>query len=390
MDFRLTEEQLALQETLRRYTARHYDFEARRSLASSPLGYSAEAWAQYAELGLLGLPYPEEFGGFGGNGVDVMAVMELIGQGLLLEPYVSTVVLCGGLLRDAAASTIKDALLPQIVAGKLQIALAAYEAAGRYDLAHVAATAVRDGKGWRLAGRKSVVLDAPSADYFLVSARSGGSRNEPEGISLFLVRRNAPGLTLRAFPTQSGCLAADLQLQDVAVEDDAMIGSPGQALPVIERAVDQGIAALCAEAMGIVNALNDATLKYLKTRKQFGTAIGSFQALQHRMVDMYIAAEQTRSMAIIAAIEATSDEPATRRRAISGAKAYIGQAARFVGQQAVQLHGAMGVVDELNVSHYFKRLTMIDMTFGDADHHLARFSDALRVEAARAVPGAAA
>jgi alkylation response protein AidB-like acyl-CoA dehydrogenase len=381
MDFRLTEEQLALQETLRRFIAKDYDFERRRALARSPLGYCAQAWAQYAELGLLGLPYPEEFGGLGGSGVDIMAVMELVGQGLLLEPYVSTVVLCGGLLRDAAARAIKQALLPQIASGKLQIALAAYEAAGRYELAHVASTAVRDAKGWRLTGRKSVVLDAPSADYFLLSARSSGNRTDAEGISLFLIPRDAPGLTLQAYPTQSGGRAADLHLQDVPIDDDAVIGAPGRALPVIERAVDQGIAALCAEAMGIVTALNEATLNYLKTRKQFGTVIGGFQGLQHRMADMFIAAEQTRSMAIIAAIQAAGDEPAARRRAISGAKAYIGQAARFVGQQAVQLHGAMGVVDELNVSHYFKRLTMIDMTFGDADHHLARFSDALRVEA---------
>jgi alkylation response protein AidB-like acyl-CoA dehydrogenase len=386
MDFRLTEEQLALQETLRRFIAKDYDFERRRSLARSPLGYSAEAWAQYAELGLLGLPYPEEFGGLGGSGVDIMAVMELVGQGLLLEPYVSTVVLCGGLLRDAAARATKETLLPQIAAGKLQIALAAYEAAGRYELAHVASTAVRDAKGWRLTGRKSVVLNAPSADYFLLSARSSGKRTDAEGISLFLVRRDAPGLTLQAYPTQSGGRAADLHLQDVPVDDDAVIGAPERALPVIERAVDQAIAALCAEAVGIVTALNEATLNYLKTRKQFGTVIGSFQALQHRMADMFIAAEQARSMAIIAAMQAAGDEPAARRRAISGAKAYIGQAARFVGQQAVQLHGAMGVVDELNVSHYFKRLTMIDMTFGDADHHLARFSDALRIEALGAAP----
>ena len=386
MDFRLTEEQLALQETLRRFIAKDYGFERRRSLARSSLGYSAEAWAQYADLGLLGLPYPEEFGGFDGTGVDIMAVMELVGQGLLLEPYLSTVVLCGGLLRDAAPRAIKEQLLPQIAAGRLQIALGAYEAAGRYDLAHVASSAVRDAKGWRLTGSKSVVLDAPSADYFLLSARSSGNRTDAEGISLFLVRRDAPGLTQQAYPTQSGGRAADLHLQDVPVEEGAVIGAPGRALPILERAVDQAIAALCAEAVGIVTALNEATLNYLKTRKQFGTVIGSFQALQHRMADMFIAAEQTRSMAIIAAIQAAGDEPTARRRAISGAKAYIGQAARFVGQQAVQLHGAMGVVDELNISHYFKRLTMIDMTFGDADHHLARFSDALRVEPVGVAP----
>ncbi len=381
MDFRYSDEQLALQETLQRFIARDYDFERRRALARSALGYSAEAWAQYAALGLLGLPFPEQFGGFGGNAVDVMAVMEQFGQGLLLEPFLSTVVLCGGLIRDAASDAIKKATLPQIAEGKLQLALAAYEAAGRYELAHVATTAVREATGWRISGRKTVVLDAPSADLFLVSARSSGNRTDGEGISLFLVRRDAPGLTLEPYPTQSGGRAADLQLQQVHIEDAAVIGAPERALPVIERAVDHAIAALCAEALGIVTALNQATLSYLKTRKQFGTVIGSFQVLQHRMADMFIAAEQTRSMAIIAALHGTGDEPAARRRAIAGAKAYIGQAARFVGQQAVQLHGAMGVVDDVIVSHYFKRLTMIDMTFGDADHHMARFSDGLRAAA---------
>jgi alkylation response protein AidB-like acyl-CoA dehydrogenase len=376
VDFRYSEEQLALQDTLQRFVSRDYDFERRRALARSPLGFSAEAWERYAELGLLALPFPEEFGGLGGNGVDIMAVMEQVGQGLLLEPYLSTVVLCGGLIRDAASDQIKQSMLPQIAAGKLQMALAAYEAAGRYDLAHIACTAVSAGAGWTLSGRKAVVLDAPSADYFLVSARSAGQVNDAEGVSLFLVPRGAPGVTTFPYPTQSGGRAADLQLTDVAVGPEAVIGKPGRALGIIERAVDSAIAALCAEALGIVTALNQATLNYLKTRKQFGVAIGAFQALQHRMAEMVIAAEQTRSMAIIAAVHVDADDAAKRRRAISGAKSYIGQAARFVGQQAVQLHGAMGVVDDLIVSHYFKRLTMIDMSLGDADFHLARFSDA--------------
>jgi len=379
VDFRYSEEQLALQDTLQRFITRDYDFERRRALARSPLGFSAEAWARYAELGLLALPFPEEFGGLGGSGVDVMAVMEQVGQGLLLEPYLSTVVLCGGLIRDAASEPIKRSILPQIAAGKLQLALAAYEASGRYDLARIACTAVETGGGWTLSGRKAVVLDAPSADYFLVSARSAGQVSDPEGVSLFLVPRNAAGVTTFPYPTQSGGRAADLQLTNVSPQ--AVIGMPGQALGLIERAVDAAIAALCAEALGIVTALNQATLNYLKTRKQFGVPIGAFQALQHRMAEMIIAAEQARSMAIIAAVHVDVVDVAKRRRAISGAKAYMGQAARFVGQQAVQLHGAMGVVDDLIVSHYFKRLTMIDMSLGDADFHLARFSDAPRVEA---------
>jgi alkylation response protein AidB-like acyl-CoA dehydrogenase len=379
MDFRYSEEQLALQDTLQRFISRDYDFERRRALARSPLGFSAEAWERYAELGLLALPFPEEFGGLGGSGVDVMAVMEQVGQGLLLEPYLSTVVLCGGLIRDAASEPIKRSILPQIAAGKLQMALAVYEASGRYDLAHVACTAVEAGGGWTLSGRKAVVIDAPSADYFLVSARSAGRVSDTEGVSLFLVPRDAPGVTTLPYPTQSGGRAADLELTNVSAK--AVIAIPGRALGIIERAVDSAIAALCAEALGIVMALNQATLNYLKTRKQFGVPIGAFQALQHRMAEMIIAAEQARSMAIIAAVHVDVDDVAKRRRAISGAKAYVGQAARFVGQQAVQLHGAMGMVDDVIVSHYFKRLTMIDMSLGDADFHLARFSDAPGVEA---------
>jgi alkylation response protein AidB-like acyl-CoA dehydrogenase len=374
VDFRYTEEQTALQDTLQRFIARDYDFAKRREIARSALGYSAEAWAQYAELGLLALPFPEEFGGLGGSGVDTLIVMEQIGQGLVLEPYLSTVVLCGGLIRDSASESTKKSMLTQIAAGKLKLALAAYEAAGRYDLGHVACRAARQPDGWLLSGSKTVVVDAPSADYFLVSARSSGAVAAADGVSLFLVPRDAAGLSIFAYPTQSDGQAADIKLANVRLGPDALVGAPDTALGAIERAVDGAIAALCAESLGIVTALNQATLSYLKTRKQFGVAIGNFQALQHRMAEMFIAAEQTRSMAIIAAIHATSDDVTERRRAVSGAKAYIGQSARFIGQQAVQLHGAMGVVDELNVSHYFKRLTMIDLSLGDVDFHLARFA----------------
>ena len=378
MEFNYSEEQLALQDTLQRFISRDYVFDKRRAFSASPLGYSAEAWNQYAELGLLALPFPEELGGLGGNAVDIMLVMEQFGQGLLLEPFLSTVVTCGGLLRDAAADALKQKLVPQIAAGKLKLSLAAYEAAGRYDLSFVATTAKQSGDSWRLTGRKTVVLDGASADYFLVSARSGGKTGDRDGISLFLLPRDAKGLTIAAYPTQSGARAADLLLENVAVGAEALIGEPGRALPVIERAVDRAIAALCAEAVGIINALNQATLSYLKTRKQFGVAIGTFQALKHKMADMLIAAEQARSMAIIAAVHADSEDAADRHRAVSAAKAYLGQAGRLVGQHAVQMHGGMGVVDELIVSHYFKRLTMIDLSFGDADYHLASFSETLR------------
>jgi alkylation response protein AidB-like acyl-CoA dehydrogenase len=378
MEFNYSEEQLALQDTLQRFISRDYDFDKRRKFSASSLGYSAEAWSQFAELGLLALPFPEDYGGLGGNAVDIMLVMEQFGQGLLLEPYLSTVVTCGGLIRDGASEPMKQQLLPQIAAGKVKLAFAGYEAAGRYDLSYVGCTGQESGGSLSLSGRKTVVLDGPSAEYFLVSARSSGAISDRDGISLFLVPRDAKGLTVAAYPTQSGSRAADLLLENVRVGSEALIGAPSRALPVIERAVDLSIAALCAEAVGIINALNQATLNYLKTRKQFGVAIGTFQALKHKMADMLIAAEQSRSMAIIAAVHADSQDAAERRRAISAAKAYIGQAGRLVGQHAVQMHGGMGVVDELIVSHYFKRLTMIDLTFGDADYHLASFSETLR------------
>jgi alkylation response protein AidB-like acyl-CoA dehydrogenase len=384
MEFDYTEEQLALQDTLQRFIARDYDFEKRKAILKSDLGFSSEAWQQYAELGLLALPLPEDFDGLGGNAVDIMLVMEQIGQGLIMEPYLSSVVLCAGLLSDAASLDLKRKLLPQIAAGKLKAALACYEAAGRYDLSHVACTATQKGSAWSLAGRKTVVLDGPSADYFLVAARSSGGVNDAAGVSLFLVPRGAKGLTVTGYATQIGARAADLSLQDVAVGADGLIGAAGAALPVIQHAIDRGIAALCAEAVGVMNALNKATLEYLKTRKQFGVAIGTFQALKHRMADMLIAAEQARSMAIIAAVNADSTDASERARCIAAAKAYIGKAGRLVGQQAVQLHGGMGVVDEHVVSHYFKRLTMIDLTFGDADYHLGRFSDTLSPAAAAA------
>jgi alkylation response protein AidB-like acyl-CoA dehydrogenase len=377
MEFDYTEEQLALQDTLQRFIARDYDFEKRKAILKSDLGFSPEAWKQYAELGLLALPLPEEFGGLGGNAVDIMLVMEQIGLGLIMEPYLSSVVLCGGLLRDAASQDLQQRLLPHVADGGIKLALACYEAAGRYDLSHVACTATQKAGVWSMVGRKTVVLDGPSADYFLVAARSGGKLNDAGGVSLFLVPRDAKGLTVTGYPTQIGARAADLSLNDVAVAADGLIGPLGAALPIIQRAVDRGIAALCAEAVGVMNALNKATLEYLKTRKQFGVAIGTFQALKHRMADMLIAAEQSRSMAVIAAVNADSTDPAERSRCIAAAKAYIGQAGRLIGQQAVQLHGGMGVVDEHVVSHYFKRLTMIDLTFGDADYHLGRFSDTL-------------
>lgn len=377
MDFNYNEEQLALQDTLRRFIAKDYGFEQRRALARSAEGFSRDHWRQFADLGILALPFPEDFGGLNGNAVDAMLVMEMLGRGLVLEPYLATVILAGGLIRDNGSQAQKDALLPAIAGGELLMALAHYEAGGRYELSHVATSAKPDGSGYLLNGAKAVVLGGGAADKLIVSARTSGAQNDPDGISLFLVEHKAPGLTVRSYATQDGARAAEIKLANVRVAGDALIGTPGAALPMVERAYGYAIAALCAEAVGAMAALNEVTLEYLKTRKQFGQPIGRFQALQHRMVDMVVATEQARSMATLAAVKADSADALERRRAVSAAKAYVGQSARSVGQAAVQLHGGMGVVDELNVSHYFKRLTMINATFGDADHHLGLFSDSL-------------
>ena len=371
MDFTYTEQQLALQDTLRRFIAKDYPFERRRVLAKSADGFDPAAWKAYADFGILALPFAEEFGGLEGNAVDTMLVMEMLGRGLALEPYVPTVVLCGGLIRDAGSTAHKEALLPAIAGGELKLALAHFEPGGRYELDRVAATAAATDSGWQLDGAKAVVLGAPSADKLIVSARNGA------GISLFLVDASAPGVSLRAYPTQDGARAADIKLDKVLVGADALIAPDGSGLAIVERALDYANAAHCAEAVGIMSALNEVTLEYLKTRKQFGVPIGKFQALQHRMADMVIATEQARSMATLAAVRVESRNAAERSRAVAAARAYVGTQARMVGQQAVQLHGGMGVVDELNVGHYFKRLTMIGLTFGDTDYHLGRFSDSL-------------
>jgi len=371
MDFNYTEEQTALQDTLRRFYAKDYTFEHRRALAKSADGFDREAWKTFADFGILALPFHEDFGGLNGTAVDTMLVMEILGRGLALEPYISTVVLCGGLIRDAGSTVQKEEFLPAIAGGELMLALAHCETGGRYALDHVATTAAPAGSGWKLDGTKAVALGAPSADKLIVSARDG------KGISLFLVDAKAPGVALRSYPTQDGARAADVKLSGAQVGAEALIGSAGDALPIVERAVDYANAALCAEAVGIMSALNEVTLEYLKTRKQFGVPIGKFQALQHRMADMVIATEQSRSMAIMAAVKVDSMNAAERSRAVAAAKAYIAAQARFVGQQAVQLHGGIGVTDELNVAHYFKRLTMIGLIFGDTDYHLGRFSDTL-------------
>ena len=368
MDFDLTDEQRLLKDSVDRLIADRYGFEQRKKYLAEPDGWSREAWAQYAELGLLGLPFAEQHGGFGGGAVETMIVMEAFGRGLILEPYFATVVLGGGLIRRAASPTQQAELLPRIAEGRLRLAFAHLERQSRWNLTDVATTAQQDGATWRLNGAKGVVLHGDCADRLLVTARVGAARRDREGVGLFLIDVAAPGVTRRAYLTQDGLRAAEIEF--AAAGGAVPLGEPGQALSAIEHVVDEAIAALCAEAVGVMTAMQEITLDYLKTRQQFGRPIGQFQALQHRAVDLLTAVEQARSMALFATMMSGQPDPIERRRAISAAKVQIGRSGRQVGQEAIQLHGGIGMTMEYKVGHYFKRMTMIDQMFGDADHHL--------------------
>jgi pimeloyl-CoA dehydrogenase small subunit len=371
VDFDLNEEQRILQESVTKLIADEYDFERRKAYTKEPAGYSAERWAQYAELGLLGLPFPEHLGGSGGTPVETMIVMEAFGRGLVLEPYLATVILGGGILRFAASPSQQQELIPALASGKLRLAFAYAERQSRYDLADIAATARAASGGYVLSGQKGVVLHGDSADRVIVAARTAGGQRDREGISLFLVDPRSDGVAVQGYPTVDGLRAAEITFRDVKLGSDALIGTKDQALPVIERVVDSATAAVIAEAVGAMTAMHELTVDYLKTRKQFGVAIGSFQSLQHRAVDMLVALEQARSMEYLATMMAEAPDAAERRRMISGAKVQSGRSARFIGQQAIQLHGGIGMTMEYKVGHYFKRVSMIDTLFGDADHHLA-------------------
>ena len=375
MDFDLSDEQRLLRDSVERLLADRYGFEQRQAFAKTPEGWSREIWAQYAELGLLGLPFAEEHGGFGGGPVETMIVMEAIGRGLALEPYVATVVLGGGVLRHGGSDAQRAELVPRIADGSHVLSFAHSEPGARYNLADVSATARRDGASWVLDGQKGLVLHGDSADSLIVSARTAGARRDRQGIGLFLVDAGQQGVSRRGYPTQDGQRAAEIALDGVRVSAEAVIGDPENGLPLVERVVDDAIAALAAEAVGAMAAMHELTVDYLKTRRQFGVPIGAFQALQHRAVDMLIALEQARSMAYLATMMAAEDDAPERRRAMSAAKVQIGRSGRFVGQQAVQLHGGIGMTMEYKVGHYFKRVTAIDMLFGDADEHLARLAE---------------
>ena len=370
MDFDLSEEQRLLKESLDRLIGDRYGFEQRKTYAQAPEGWSRELWAQYGELGLLGLPFAEEYGGSAGGPVETMIAMESFGRALALEPFLATVVLGGGFLRHGGTPEQCAALLPRIVDGSLTFAFAQTERHSRYDLADISTTAMRDGAAWVLDGEKGVVLHGDTAAKLIVTARIGGGRRDRDGVALFIVDSEAAGVSRRGYPTQDGLRAAEITLAGVRVGPEGVLGEPGEGLPLVERVVDEAIAALCAEAVGAMAAMHELTVDYLKTRRQFGREIGSFQILQHRAVDMLIALEQARSMAMFATMMASEEDAVERRNTLSAAKVQIGRSSRLIGQQAVQLHGGIGMTMEYKVGHYFKRVTMIDTMFGDADHHL--------------------
>jgi pimeloyl-CoA dehydrogenase small subunit len=371
MDFEFTEEQRLLRESLDRLLGDSYEFAQRKAYLVEPDGFSRAMWAQYAELGLLGLPFAEEHGGFGGNAVDVMIVMEAFGRVLALEPYLATVVMAGTAVSHAGSAAQKEALIPQIADGSLRLAVAHGERQARYDLNDVVTTAKKAGSGWRLDGAKSVVVHGDSADRLIVSARVSGDRHDRDGIGLFLVDPQASGVARRAYPMRDGTHAADIALSGVEAE---ALGEPGQGLATVERVVEAAIAATSAEAVGAMETMLNMTVEYLKTRVQFGRPIGDNQALQHRATEMMIAMEQGRSLAMLAAVMIDDENAAQRDHDLSTAKVGVGQAARFVSQNAVQLHGGIGMTDEYAVGHYFRRCMVIEHSFGDTGYHLARLA----------------
>ncbi|MGC6512005.1 MAG: acyl-CoA dehydrogenase family protein [Parvibaculales bacterium] len=373
MDFSFTEEQTLLRNMVQTLVADNYAFEKRMEIVRSESGMSRENWAKFAELGLLAAPFSEEQGGFGGGAIDAMLVMEEFGRGLVMEPYVPTVVLCGGLLDRHGSDAQKEAYIPSIIDGSAIWALAYSEAQSRYDAANVSVTAKQDGDDFVLNGHKAVVIGGPWASHLIVSARTSGERSEQSGITLFIVEKSATGIAMQDFDTVDGGRASDITFENVKVPASAVIGSVDKGFVLLDEALDYGTAAVCAEAVGAMKAATQGTIEYTRTRKQFGQPIGQFQVLQHRMVDMMGEGEHATSITYMANMKIVLGEE-ERRMAVSAAKSYIGKAGRFVGQHAVHIHGGMGVTEELNIGHYFKRLTTINIQFGDEDHHLKRFS----------------
>ena len=378
MDFEPSDDQRLLLESVSRMLADTYGFAQRKTYLARPEGYSAEMWSKFAEMGLLGLPFPEEYGGFGGGAQEVMLVMQAFGRVLVLEPFLATVVLCGTAIQTAGSAAQKQALLPAIAEGSLKLAFAHGERQARHDLTDVVTSAKRNGSGWVLDGSKSVVSQGEAADKLIVSARTSGERHDEDGITLFLVDAGAQGVARRGYATRDETRAADVSLSNVQVSDADVLGEVGKGLAIIERVVEAGIAATAAETVGAMEAMNEMTLEYSKTRVQFGQPIGTYQVVQHRMSDMFMTQEQGRSMAMLATMSMDNPDPVERRHDFAIAKVGIGQAGRYVSQSAVQMHGGIGMTEEYAVGHYFRRCMVIERLFGDPAYYLQRLANEIK------------
>jgi len=373
MDFNFNEEQTLIQSQVAQFIQRDYEWEKRQVLVASDLGFSSENWKTFAELGWLGISLSEKSGGFGGSALESMIIMEEFGKGLVVEPFLETVILCAGLIDSCGNEEQKADLLGPVISGEMHLALGFTEPQSRFNLADVTTEAKKKNGDYLVSGFKSVVMNGPNADKLIISARTSGKQDDKEGISLFVIDRNLEGVSLRNYPTVDGRRASEVTLENVIIPSSSLLSEEGKGYQHLEGAIDGATLAICAEAVGAMEVLYKTTVEYTKTREQFGQAIGKFQVLQHRMVDMFMEYEQSKSllyMATIKNVEGSKDA----KKAISGLKYQVGKAAKFIGQQSVQLHGGMGVTEELNVGHFFKRLTTIITIFGNTDYHLKRYS----------------
>lgn len=372
MDFSISEEQSMLADSVSRFIDNDYDFERRQKIAESEDGFSKEMWQTFAELGWTAVPFSEEDGGLDGGPVEMMLMMQQFGRGLMVEPYLANIVLAGGVLRRTASAAQKGAWLTPLIEGSLQTALAFAEPQARFDIANIATKAVKDGDGFVLTGKKSLVLNGGHADLLIIPARTSGENADEDGVTLFAVTANTAGVELQSYTTVDALSAADINLDGVKVDSGSVLGSVDQGFAVLQDVIDEATLAVCAEAVGIIRTMHDKTVAYTKERVQFGVPISSFQALQHRMVDTLVSAEQSQSLLMWSVMLNTANDPEARK-SISALKYQVGTAGIKVAQEAVQIHGGMGVTWELDIAHYFKRLTAIDLMFGNADFHLDRF-----------------
>ena len=375
MDFSLNEIQTMLADSVGKFIDNEYDFDTRQSYAGSDNGYSEAVWSIFAELGWTAVPFAEEDGGFGGGPADTMVLMQGLARGLVVEPYLANIILAGGILKRTASAAQKEEWLQPIIAGELQATLAFNEPQARYDLANVTTTATRDGDAWVLNGQKGVVLSGGTADLLIVPARTAGNVADRDGITLFAVDANTKGVSRSTYATVDGLQAAEVALDNVRVDDGRVLGKPGEGYPALDATIDDATLAVSAEAVGIMQVLTEKTVEYSKNRKQFGVPIGTFQALQHRMVDMLMACEEAQSL-LVWSVMTRAAEGDDSKRAVSSIKSLVGTKGRLVGEEAVQIHGGMGVTWELDVAHYFKRLTIIGQLFGNADWHLDQLASA--------------